>query len=191
MKTKAILSLSGILVLFCLVLTGPAHGQATDGQFVIHMGAAYAKTTEENADSGFFGIDIFAGKMITNNICIGVGVGYDIAHYSGKGDLKERLALIPMTAKALYFVNFGPMLQMYVSAAGGVYRAMPHLAGGKIGDIGYTTNQPGGSVGIGLDYWFLLTTGVGFGFEYHTFKTDGDDLFSYFTARVDYTLIKF
>ncbi|UCF05272.1 MAG: hypothetical protein JSV33_15365 [bacterium] len=197
MKTKVIIFVGGAFFLFSIGLAGTAYGQVTDGQFVLHMGAAYAKTTEKNAGSGFVGFDLYAGKMLTNSLCVGFGVGYDIVSYNSEGGLKERLAIIPFQAKVLYFINLSQMMQLYVSLGGGAYRAIPHLSreaqseDWKIGDIAYTTTQPGGSVGIGLDYWFLLVNGVGFAFEYHLFSTDSENFFTYFTARVDYTLIRF
>ncbi|MCK4236429.1 MAG: hypothetical protein KAX38_04870 [Candidatus Krumholzibacteria bacterium] len=192
MNRKVILSGIGLVFLLCITITGTVYGQATAKQNVIHLGAAYTQALVDNAQAGFVGLNMFFGKMLTNNICLGISTGYDIVSFRSVGDMKERVAVAPLQIKAKCYMNLGPMLQLYASAAGGAYRVIPHLGTEKIGTLGgYTTTQPGGSVGIGLDYWFLLTTGVGFELEYHTFTTDGDDMFSYFAARVDYCLIKF
>jgi len=178
-----------VLLLFCcLVMPGIAAGQATKEQYVADFGAAYAKALDSDAKSGFVGLDMFAGKMITSNICLGLGAGVDIISYEKVGDLHSRLTVIPLLVKAKYYLNLGPMLQAYVSAGAGAYRVSPHL-NEPIGDIRYSMNQPGGTVGVGIDYWFLLLQGIGFSVEYHMFKTDIDP-FSYFVARVEYCLIK-
>jgi outer membrane protein W len=169
-------------------MPGIAAGQATKGQYVADFGAAYAKALDSDAKSGFVGLDMFAGKMITSNICLGLGVGADIISYEKVGDMHSRLAVIPLLVKAKYYLNLGPMLQAYVSAGAGAYAVSTHLHE-PIGDIRYSMNQPGGAVGVGIDYWFLLLQGIGFSVEYHMFKTDIDP-FSYFVARVEYCLIK-
>ncbi len=179
-----------VLSLFlCLLAPGILSAQATKGQYVADIGAAYAKALDSEAKSGFVGVDLFAGKMITNNICIGLGAGADIVSYEKVGDFHSRLTIMPLLVKAKYFVNLGPMLQAYVSAGAGAYVVSPHLQD-PIGDIKtYAMNQPGGAVGIGIDYWFLLLQGVGFSVEYHMLNTDYDP-FGYFAARVEYCLIK-
>ena len=175
-------------LLLCLLVPGIAMGQATKGQYVADIGAAYAKALDSDAKSGFIGIDLFAGKMITNNICLGLGAGADIISYEKVGDLHSRLTIMPLLVKTKYFLNLGPMLQAYVSAGAGAYRVSPHLEE-PIGDIRYSMTQPGGAVGVGIDYWFLLLQGVGFSVEYHMFNTDIDP-FGYFAARIEYCLIK-
>jgi len=179
-----------VLSLFlCFLVPGIASAQATKGQYVADFGAAYAKALDSEAKSGFVGVDLFAGKMITNNICLGLGGGADIISYEKVGDLHSRLTVIPLIVKAKYYMNLGAMLQAYVSAGAGAYIVSPHL-NEPIGDIkAYSMNQPGAAVGIGIDYWFLLLQGVGFSVEYHMFNTDYDP-FSYFVARVEYCLIK-
>ena len=181
---------TGIIVslFLCLALPGVALGQATKGQYVADFGLAYAKALDSDAKSGFIGIDLFAGKMITNNLCLGLGSGGDIISYEKVDNYHSRLAVIPLLLKAKYFVNLGPMLQAYVSAGAGAYVVSPHLKE-PIGDISYSMNQPGGAVGVGIDYWFLLLQGVGFSVEYHMFNTDVDP-FGYFAARIEYCLIK-
>lgn len=188
MKITGIVKGIVLLLFCCLVMPGIAAGQATKGQYVADFGAAYAKALDSDAKSGFVGIDLFAGKMITNNICLGLGAGADIISYEKVGDLHSRLAVIPLLVKAKYFVNLGPILQAYVSAGAGAYQVSPHLIE-PIGDIYNSMTQPGGAVGVGIDYWFLLLQGVGFSVEYHMFSTDVDP-FSYFVARVEYCFIK-
>jgi len=179
------------LSLLCITLTGSVHGQATNKQYVAKVGAAFTQATVTNAQTGLFGLDLFVGKMLTNNLCLGLGVGHDIVSYRKVDSYHERLIIIPALVKAKYYINISPRLQLYASAAGGVYRASPHLNTEPIGDISYTTNQPGGAVGFGIDYWFLLLQGVGVSFEYHFFNTDEESIFSFFALRLDYCFIKF
>ena len=156
------------------------------------MGGGFAKAMVDDAGGGMLGVRVYGGKMLTNNICLGISAGYDVVSYEKKEELHERLAIIPFQANITYFMNVGSMMQLYASLGGGVYRTLPHLGGESIGDVDKTVTRPGGSVAIGLDYWFLLTTGVGFNFEYHMFDTpDGGSMFKYFVARIDYYLIKF
>ena len=59
-------------------------------------------------------------------------------------------------------------------------------------DLGMAEQKIGGSLGVGFDYWFLLTTGVSFEFEYHMFTVpSGGTMFKYWQVRVDYGIIKF
>ena len=196
-----------LFLFLCLAMTGTAFGQANSNKAVIHLGGSYNKDLVDDTGAGFFGLDIYAGKMITNKLCLGFSIGYDIVHYDTPAEelvktepFKESLGVIPFTIKAKYYFTFSQMIQAYVSAGAGVYRAVPYLAGrpipsptevGTIGTIRSAGNCPGGSIGIGLDYWFLLTTGIGFELEYHMFKVPDGDNFSYIQARVDYSLIKF
>ncbi len=202
MKMKSIISGAVFLFLFSIFLTGSASAQANLGKAVIHFGGSYNKAMIEDAKPGFFGVDVYAGKMLTNALCVGFSSGYDIVHYHSydfndivTGEptkFTERIAVIPIIAKVKYYFTFSPMVQVYGGLAGGAYRVIPTLGGRKVGDIRISNICPGGSVSIGLDYWFLLTTGVGFEFEYHMFSPpDGGDLFKYWSLRVDYSLIKF
>jgi hypothetical protein len=191
LKSKGLLSVTVIALLFCLFITDSAKGQARLDQYICDFGAAFTQATTTNARRGFIGVDIFAGKMITNNICLGVTVGHDIVSWRNIDTLKERMAVVPFLIKTKYFIDISPMIQLYASAGAGVYRTIPHLSTKPIGDIWFAGNHPGGSVGIGVDYWFLLMQGVGFAFEYNLFDTDGDEIFSYFAVRVDYCFIKF
>jgi hypothetical protein len=190
LKAK-LLTKGAVLFFFCwLMLPELVLGQATDGQFVADFGVAYTKATAEEAQAGFVGLDIFAGKMLTNNICLGLSAGVDIASYEKVGDYHSRLIIIPVLAKAKYYLTLGPMIQVYVSAGGGAYIASPHTIT-PIGSIEESSTTMGGSVGLGIDYWFLLLQGVGFSFEYHMFDTEGGDLFKYYAARIEYSIIKF
>ena len=191
MKMKSTILGITFLSIICITFTGGAYGQATNKQYVAEFGAAFTQATVTNARTGFFGLDLFAGKMLTNNLCLGLSIGHDIVSYRKIEDYHERLTVIPALVKAKYFINIGPRLQLYTSVGGGVYRASPHLTTEPIGDIRYTTNQPGGAVGFGIDYWFLLLQGVGVSFEYHFFNTDEESIFSFFAFRLDYCFIKF
>jgi len=192
LKTKAIISSIGVLACLLAITAGTAFGQATGGQSVFHFGGGYAKAIVDDAGGGMVGARIFAGKMLTNNLCLGITAGYDVVSYKKVGDMHERLAIIPFQANATFFMNIGTMMQLYASLGGGAYRTLPHLGGRAVGNIDKAVTMPGGSIAIGFDYWFLLTTGIGFTFEYHMFATpDGGDMFKYFVARVDYCLIKF
>ena len=201
MKTRSLLTCLLLFSFGCLALTGTAFAQANSGKAVIHLGASYSQSLVDDAGGGFFGLDAFAGKMFTNELCLGFTAGYDIIHNESvdvidevtnePGTFNERLAVIPFLLKAKYYFTLSPMVQMYAGAGGGVYRTVPSLGGGEIGTIRTAANCPGGAVSVGLDYWFLLTTGVGFEFEYHMFNVPDGDMYSYWQVRVDYGIIKF
>jgi hypothetical protein len=180
----------------------PAMGQANAGKGVIYIGGSYNKAMADNAQNGFFGFDLSAAKMMNNNISLGFAAGADIVHWykytvdstpeEGGGDYTERLIVLPILLKGRYYISFSRMLQLNVSLAGGVYNTISRLGGNCVGDICGNETEFGGSIGVGLDYWFLLMNGVSFEFEYHTFTTPGDgDLFAYWQARVSYGIIKF
>ncbi|MBN1885537.1 MAG: outer membrane beta-barrel protein [Candidatus Krumholzibacteriota bacterium] len=197
MNTRSIVTGIGAAMFLFAAATTPAYGQATaggavSGRSVFHIGGSFSKATVDNAESGFFGVGFFGGKMITHNICLGVSAGYDIVSYnkSDNGNY-ERLGIIPVQIKAVYFLRLNEMMQLYAAAGGGFYRVVPHLGVEPVGDIHTTETRPGGSVTIGFDYWFLLTSGIGFALEYHAFPPDDGDLFTYYAARVDYTLVRF
>jgi hypothetical protein len=192
LKTKAIITSAGVLFSLLVISTGAVFGQATDGQSVFHFGGGFAKAMVDDAQGGMIGARVSAGKMLTNNLCLGFMAGYDVVSYKKVDELHERLTVIPFQVNFTYFMNVGAMMQFYTSLGGGIYRTLPHLGGKAVGDIATAVTRPGGSVAIGFDYWFLLTTGVGFTFEYHMFDTPDDgSMFKYFVARVDYCLIKF
>ena len=184
------------LLLFAAATT-PAYGQATaggavEGRSVFHFAGAFTKANVDNAESGFVGGSFFAGKMISHNIALGVSACYDIVSYNktDSGNY-ERLAIIPAQLKAIYFLRLNEMMQIYTAVGGGIYRAVPHLGVDPVGDIRTKETRPGGSVTIGFDYWFLLTSGVNFELEYHAFPPDDGDLFTYFAAKVGYSIVRF
>lgn len=191
MRARPTIAGIAIFALCLIAVNGAANGQATRKRYVLDFGAAFTQATVSKARTGLLGLDMYAGKMLTSNLCVGVGTGYDIVSFYGLGETKERLAMIPILAKIKFYFTLSPMLQVYASAGGGVYRAQPHLSATPIGDIWYATNQPGGAVGFGASYWFLLTQGIGLSFEYHFLTTDADNIFSYFAMRLDYSIIKF
>ncbi|MBN1164657.1 MAG: outer membrane beta-barrel protein [Candidatus Krumholzibacteriota bacterium] len=198
MRMKNVIS-GVVLLLFCLTAATAAHGQANANKAVFHFGAGYYQAQVDNAETGFFGADLYAGKMITNSLCLGLACGYNIVHYysydvinSRTGETQsfsEKLSIIPILAKAKYYFTISPMVQMYGGLGAGYYRSIPALGDHPVGGIKESLTHAGGSVSIGLDYWFLLTTGVGFEFEYHIFGKE--DHFKYWALRVDYCLIKF
>ena len=175
----------------------PVLGQANSGKAVIYIGGSYNKALAEGAKNGFFGIDMFAGKMFTNELCLGVSAGYDIVHNykyttSSGGDFTEMLSIIPVLFKARYYFTLSPMMQFNVAAGAGVYNTISDLGGKSVGGISGNEKRPGGSIGIGFDYWFLLTTGVSFEFEYHAFTIpSGGTVFKVGQVRVDYGINKF
>ncbi len=201
MKSRSLLSSALLFLVICMTFSVPAFSQANSGKAVIHFGASYSKALVDGAGSGFFGVDVYAGKMITNSLCVGFAGGYDIVHNetidfieeltNTPSTFHERLAVIPMQVKAKYYITLSPMVQIYGAAGGGAYRTIPSLGGGEVGTVTKSTTSAGGSLGVGLDYWFLLTTGVGFEFEYHMFTVPDGDMFKYWQVRVDYSLIKF
>lgn len=214
MKAKNSISVVLLFLFVCMAASADVYGQANSGKAVFHFGGSFSvpmgvtiyedaeETISRDASNGFFGGDLFAGKMFTNELCLGFSAGFDMVHYKTFDVIddvtqepvkfNERLAVIPFLVKAKYYFSFSTMLQSYVGVGAGVYRALPSMGGHEIGTINNACNSPGGSISIGLDYWFLLTTGVGFEFEYHMFKVpDGGDMFKYWQVRVDYGLIKF
>lgn len=201
MKTRSLLSGALLTIFIVLSMTGAAFAQANSGKAVIHLGASYSQSLVDDAEAGFFGVDLFAGKMISNELCLGFHIGYDIVHNHSTNhfdpsvndsvSFRERLGVVPFLAKAKYYFTLSPMVQVYVGAGAGVYRAVPSLGGNEVGTIKTAANCPGGAISIGLDYWFLLTAGVGFEFEYHMFSVPDGDMYSYYQIRVDYGIIKF
>jgi hypothetical protein len=179
----------------------PAMGQANAGKGVIYIGGSFNMADVEDSQNGFFGLDFQAAKMLNNNISLGFQAGLDFVHYykytvsssieEGGGEYTERLAVLPVLLKARYYHSFSRMLQMNVALGGGVYNTISRLGGNSVGSISGNGTEFGGSISVGLDYWFLLTTGVSFEFEYHGFTTPKDNLFRYWQVRVDYGIIKF
>lgn len=202
MKSRKLVSRVLLLSLAVMLFAVPVLGQANSGKAVIYIGGSYNKAFPDGAQNGFFGIDMFAGKMITNNLCLGSSIGFDIVHYykytvtsspdRGGGDYTEWLSVIPVLFKARYYFSINRMMQVNVYAGAGVYSTISHLGGNSVGGISGNEHRPGGSIGIAFDYWFILTTGVSFEFEYHAFTTPDDGgTFDYWQFRVDYGIIKF
>ena len=201
LKTRSLLTGVLLTIFIVLSMTGAAFAQANSGKAVIHFGGSYSQSLVDDAGAGFFGVDLYAGKMITNELCLGFHVGYDIIHNESIDlidavthepvSFNERLGVVPFLVKAKYYLTLSPMVQVYGGAGGGVYRVVPSFGGGEIGTIKSSANCPGAALSIGLDYWFLLTTGVGFEFEYHMFNVPDGDMYSYWQVRVDYGIIKF
>jgi hypothetical protein len=202
LESRKLVSRVLLLSLAALLFAVPALGQANANKGVIYIGGSYNMALVEDAENGFFGIDLSAAKMMNNNISLGFAAGYDVVHYykytvesspeEGGGDFTERLAVLPILVKGRYYFSFSRMAQLNVSLAGGVYNTISKLGGNSVGGISGNETEFGGSIGVGFDYWFLLTTGVSFEFEYHMFTTPGDaDMFTYWQARVNYGIIKF
>ena len=202
MESRKLVSRVLLLSLAVLVFAVPVLGQANKDKAVVYIGGSLSKALPDGAENGFIGLDMFAGKMITNNLCIGFSSGYDIVHRytytpissveGGGGDFTESLAVIPALVRAKYYFTLSPMLQVYAQAGGGAYATIAKLGGNKVGDIRSNCVSPGFTVGAGIDYWFLLLNGVGFEFDYTMFKVpDGGDWFKYWSVRVDYGILKF
>jgi hypothetical protein len=202
LESRKLVSRALILSLGVLLFAAPVFGQANKGKGVIYIGGTYNQAMVDNAENGFLGLDFFAGGMLNDKICLGAAIGYDVVHYykytvasaleDGGGDYTERLAVLPILLKGRYYITFNRMMQLNISAAGGVYNTISRLGGNSVGGISGNETEIGGSVGVGFDYWFLLTTGVSFEFEYHMFTTPGyNTMFKYWQVRVDYGIIKF
>lgn len=191
MKAQGIVVNLAIVLLLCFSMAEPASGQAQKDYFVVDFAASFNQATVTKARMGFFGFDIFAGRMLSGSLCVGIYTGYDIVSFRKVENYTERLGVIPMLAKVKYYFTLSPMLQINAFAACGAYRTVPHLSSEPVGTVWYAQTQPGFSAGFGVDYWFLLTQGFGFAFEYHFFNTDSDETFSYFSARVSYSMIRF
>ena len=201
MKSRKLVSRVLLVSLALLIPMAPAFGQANADKAVIYIGGSFNNAQVDDAGDGFFGIDLFAGKMINNNVCLGFSAGFDMVHYNkitvpstpdqGGGDYTEKLAIIPIQVKAKYYFSMSRMFQINASVGAGAYQSIARLGGESIGGISGNTFEYGGSVGVGFDYWFLLMTGVSFDFEYHMFTSPGDDMFKYWQVRVNYGIIKF
>ncbi len=189
-KKNAILGVS-LLLIICSISTGTAFGQAQENYVVYNLGGGFTQATVVDARRGFLGFNMFCGKMLTDYLCVGISASCDINSYRDIDDNNERMTVIPLLARLRLYYTTGELLQMYATVGAGVYNAVPHVNIHPIGDIWNSTIQPGGSIGFGVEYWFLLTMGVGLEFEYHMFPTEEDSMFSYFAARLNYTFIRF
>jgi len=190
LKTLKTLSLAGALLLCCAVFSGTASGQALKKQYVADFGAAFTQATVTKAQTGMLGLDLSAGKMFTNSLSAGLAIGYDIVSFQQNEGIYERLAVVPILAKAKYYFTIAPAMQLHAIAAGGAYQTIPHLGTDQIGGISEAGMHAGGSLGVGFDYWFLGSQGLGAEFEYNFFDAGTEDLFSYFAFRVNYSIIK-
>ena len=190
MKTLKTLSTAGALLLCCAVLSGTASGQAVQKQFVADFGAAFTQATVTKAQRGMLGLDLSIGKMVTGDLSVGLAIGYDIASYQKDEGIYERFAIVPLLAKAKYYFTIAPSMQLHAMAAGGGYQVIPHLGTDAIGGISEAGMHPGGSIGVGFDYWMFGRQGIGAEFEYNFFDSGAEDLFSYFSLRVNYSMIK-
>lgn len=193
MKINNVLSITGITVACIMILVSPVLGQANAGKGVVHIGGSFNQPFIDDADSGFLGVDVFAGKMFTDKLWLGFRGGYDIISFQRYSNgFNKQLGVIPFQIRAKYYHTFSRMLQGYGSVGAGVFRTQNQLGGEEVGGIKSAANCGGGSISVGLDYWFLLTTGVGFELEYNFFKVpDGGDMLSYLSARVTYCKIGF
>jgi hypothetical protein len=186
-KTSLVVS---VILLSCVTLSGAVFGQAIQKQYIADFGCAFTQATVTKAQMGLAGIDIQVGKMLTNNICVGLATGYDVVSFRKVDSIYERLAMVPIVAKAKYFLTIAPAMQLHASVAAGAYQSIPHLSIDPIGEIWNASTDPGGAAGIGFDYWFLGRQGVSAEFEYNFIDSGGEDLFSYFAVRLNYSLIK-
>jgi hypothetical protein len=190
LKTFKTLSIAGALLLCCAVYSGTASGQPMQKQYVANFGAAFSQATVTKAQRGMLGLDLSTGKMLTNNLSVGFAIGYDVVSFQKNEGIYARLAVVPILAKAKYYFTIAPAMQLHATAAGGGYQAIPHLGTDPIGGISKAGMHPGGSVGVGFDYWFLGRQGLGAEFEYNFFDSGAESVFSYFSVRLNYSLIK-
>jgi hypothetical protein len=174
----------------CAVFSGAALGQAVQKQYVADFGLAFTQATVTKAQMGLVGLDISTGKMLTNSLSVGLAIGYDIVSYQKENEIYERLSVIPILAKAKYYFTIAPLMQVHASVAGGAYQMVPHLGVDPVGGITRSEIHPGGSLGVGFDYWFLGRQGIGGEFEYNFFDSGAEDMFSYFALRLNYSIIK-
>ncbi len=195
MKSLKSISIVGAGALLVAALSAAACAQPIQNQYVADFGAAFTQATVRKAQTGFAGIDIQVGKMLTNNISVGLSTGYDVCSfrsltYEGGESIYERLGVIPILAKIRFGFAIAPLTQVYASVAGGAYQTVPHLSTTPIGGVWQSGIHPGAAGAVGFNYFFRGMQGLGAEFEYHFFDSDGDELFSYFAVRLNYTLIK-
>jgi hypothetical protein len=184
------ISVALMCVVCCGALSAAAFGQAAQKQYVADFGAAFPQATVTKAQMGLIGFDLSTGKMLTNNISVGLAFGYDIVSYQKFEGIYERLTVVPILAKAKYYFTIAPLMQLHASVAGGGYQMIPHLGIDPVGGISKAGVKVGGSAGIGFDYWFMGRNGLGAELEYNFLDSGTDRLFSYITFRVNYSIIK-
>jgi hypothetical protein len=190
LKTLQTLSTAGALFLCCAVFSSTAFAQPAQKQYVVDFGAAFTQATVVKAQRGLVGLDITAGRMFTSSLSLGFSVGYDVASFQKEEGIYARLAIVPILAKVRYYFGIAPAMQLHASLAGGAYQTIPHFGTDQIGGITKAGLNPGGSLGIGFEYWFLGTQGIGAEFEYNFFDAGAPDIFSYFALRVNYCLVR-
>ena len=190
LKTLRTLSIAGALLLCCAVYSGTASAQAVQKQFVADFGAAYTQATVTKAQGGMLGIDVSIARMFTNNLSAGLAIGYDIVSYRQNGDIYERLAVIPVLAKAKYYFTIAPSMQLHAALAAGGYQTLPHLGTDAVGGVTESKLNFGVGAGAGFDYWAFGTMGLGAEFEYNFFDTGAEDLFSYFAIRLNFIVLR-
>jgi hypothetical protein len=190
LKTFKTFSIAGALLLCCAVFSGIASGQPAQKQYVADFGAAFTQATVTKAQRGMLGLDLSVGKMFTGSLSAGLAVGYDVVSYQKNEGIYARLAIVPVLAKAKYYFTVAPAMQLHAALAGGVYQAIPHLGTDAIGGISEAGLHPGGSLGVGFDWWLFGRQGLGAEFEYTFFDSGAEDLFSYFAFRVNYSIFK-
>jgi hypothetical protein len=190
LKTTKTLSIAGALLLCCAVYSGSVSGQPAKKQYVADFGAAFTQATVTKAQSGMLGIDISVGKMFTDGLSAGLALGYDVVSYQKHEGIYARLAIAPLLVKAKYYFTIAPSMQLHAIAAGGAYEIIPHLGTDAIGGISKAGLHPGGSVGVGFDWWLFGRQGLGAEFEYNFFDSGAENLFSYFAIRLNYSIIK-
>lgn len=190
LKTTKTLSIAGAFLLCCAVYSGTASGQAVQKQYVADFGAAFTQATVTKAQRGMLGLDISVGKMFTSSLSAGLAVGYDVVSFQKNEGIYARLAIVPVLAKAKYYFTIAPAMQVHAALAGGVYQMVPHLGTDQIGGISEAGLHPGGSLGVGFDWWLFGRQGLGAEFEYNFFDSGAENLFSYFSFRVNYSIIK-
>ncbi len=159
-------------------------------QLIADIGVAFTQATVSDAPTGFAGLDMYYGRMLTNEIAAGVGVGYDVVAFNKVGGIYQRFAVIPILAKAKYYLNIAPLMQAHASVAGGAFNTLPHLVTGSLGGISDNEFKAGGSVGAGFDYWLMGTKGIGGEVEYSLFDAGNGKLFSYFAVRLNLSFTK-
>ena len=190
LKTLKTLSIAGALLLCCAVYSGTASGQAVQKQYVANFGVAFTQATVTKAQTGLVGIDLSVGKMFTNNLSAGLMLGYDVVSFQENEGIYARLAIVPLLAKAKYYFTIGPAMQLHAALAAGAYQTIPHLGTDPIGGITESDLRPGGAIGVGFDWWMFGSQGLGAEFEYNFFDSGTEELFSYLSVRVNYSIIR-
>ena len=184
------MKVAGAILACCAVFSGTAFGQAIQKQYVADFGAAFTQATVTKAQRGLIGLDISTGKMVTNNLSVGLAIGYDVVSYQKAQGIDERLAIIPFLAKAKYYFTLAPLMQIHAVVGGGAYQMLPHLGIDPVGGVWKSEIKAGGVAGVGFDYWLMGNQGIGAEFEYNFFDSGAPSLFSYFAFRVNYSIIK-